>query len=280
MDAIEICFRKWIAEGLAGSFIRKYARRNRQFCRSVTVYDLVQSRFDAREFGSDPIPLSAADREELRLKKMLYPFPNKRLQVPVGDRSFVGVAAVRMTAATVLRMVLLRKAVDAAQSSDYVRLTHAFRGWYWWGQQEDADRLNYYTAVLDEFWYPVWWKRTFYPMWERWTFAAVVRRVERMVCRLDAERVRGATRQWVFNLWCTVCSAKIAAIAEAASDAAKAVAADAAKAAVDAARTAECAAMKEAVAEATAAATRADRVAFLKRYGIISDESAARMMGM
>ena len=105
-------------------------------------------------------------------------------------------------------------------------------------------------------------------MWERWTFAAVVRRVERMVCRLDAERVRGATRQWVFNLWCTVCSAKIAAIAEAASDAAKAVAADAAKTAVDAARTTECAAMKEAVAEAAAAVTQADRVAFLERYGV------------
>ena len=93
-------------------------------------------------------------------------------------------------------------------------------------------------------------------------------------------QIRGATRQWVFNLWCTVCTAKIAAVAKAASDAAKTVAADVAKTAVDAARTAECAAMKEAVAEATAAATRADRVAFLKRYGIISDESAARMMGM
>ena len=76
--------------------------------------DLVQSRFDASEFGSDPIPLSKADKAELKLTKMLYPYPNRRLKVPVDDRSFVGVAALRMTAATVLRMVLLRKAVDVA----------------------------------------------------------------------------------------------------------------------------------------------------------------------
>ena len=261
MDAIKICFRKWVSEGLAGGFIRKYARRDRQFCRSVSVYDLVQSSFDAREFGSDPIPLTEADQAELKSGGGLYPFPNKRLQVPVGDRSFVGVAAVRMTAATVLRMVLLRKAVDAAQSSDYVRLTHAFRGWYWWGQQEGADRLNYYTAVLDEFWYPVWWKRTFYPMWERWTFAAVVRRVERMVCRLDAERVRGATRQWLSNLceWGQMQlrkqqkAAKVKEAAEAAG-----AAAEAARTTADAVRTAACATMVEAVAKATAV-TRADR---------------------
>ena len=148
MDAIEICFRKWIAEGLAGSFIRKYARRDRQFCRSVTIYDLVQSRFDAREFGSDPIPLTEADQAELKLGGGLYPFPNKRLKVPVSDRSFVGVAAVRMTAATVLRMVLLRKAVDAAQGSDYVRLTHAFIGWCRFTQYTVVDRKAYNMHLL------------------------------------------------------------------------------------------------------------------------------------
>ena len=211
------------------------------------------------ETGTDPFPFTQADQTELKLTGGLYPF--SRLEVSVDDRSFVGVAAVRMTVATVLRMVLLRKAVDAAQSSDYVRLTHAFRGWYWWGQQEGADRLNYYTAVLDEFWYPVWWKRTFYPMWERWTFAAVVRRVERMVCRLDAERVRGATRQWLSNLceWGQMQlrkqqkAAKVKEAAEAAG-----AAAEAARTAADAVRTAACATMVEAVAKATAV-TRADR---------------------
>ena len=73
--------------------------------------------FDAREFGSDQIPLSKADKAELKLTKMLYLYPNRRLKAPVDDRSFVGVAALRMTAVTVLRMVLLRKAIDVAQSS-------------------------------------------------------------------------------------------------------------------------------------------------------------------
>ena len=41
-----------------------------------------------------------------------------------------------MSAATVLRMVLLRRAADAAQSSTYVRLMHAPKGWHWWSQEE------------------------------------------------------------------------------------------------------------------------------------------------
>ena len=81
------------------------------------------------ETWTDPFPFTEADQAELKLTKMLYPYPNRRLKVPVNDRNFVGVAALRMTAATVLRMALLRKAVDAAQGSDYVRLTHAFKGW-------------------------------------------------------------------------------------------------------------------------------------------------------
>ena len=83
----------------------------------------------------------------------------------------------------------------------------------------------------------------------------VVRRVERMVCRLDAERVRGATRQWLSNLWGQMRlrkQRKAAKVKEAAE------AAGAAKAAADAARTAACATMVEAVAKATAV-TRADR---------------------
>merc|ERR1712166_1573955 len=73
--------------------------------------------------------------------------------------------------------------------------------------------------------------------------------LERVVVRLT---IRGATRQWVFNLWCSVCSAKIAAVAKAASDEEATMKEAVAKAAADAARAAACAAMKEAVAEATA----------------------------
>ena len=75
---------------------------------------------------------------------MPYPYPNMRLEVPSDNRSFVGVAALRMSAATVLRMRLLRKAADVAQSSthDHVRLTHAFKEWHWWSQAESKFRLD------------------------------------------------------------------------------------------------------------------------------------------
>ena len=96
MDAIKLCFQKWVGGGLAGWFIRKYARRNRQFCRSPTVGERVQA---VMETGTDPFPLTEADRAELKLDRMLYPFPNRRLKVPVNDRNFVGAAALRMTAA-------------------------------------------------------------------------------------------------------------------------------------------------------------------------------------
>ena len=66
--------------------------------------------------------------------------------------------------------------------------------------------------------------------WRQWKFWMGVHRAEGTLRRLGMERIRGATRQWVFNLWCSVCSAKIAAVAKAASD--------------------EEATMKEAVAEA------------------------------
>ena len=37
MDVIRRCFQKWVGGGLAGWFVRNYARRDRQFCRSPTV---------------------------------------------------------------------------------------------------------------------------------------------------------------------------------------------------------------------------------------------------
>ena len=42
-------------------------------------------------------PFTEADQAELKLTEMLYPYPNRRLKVPMDDRSFVGVAALRMT---------------------------------------------------------------------------------------------------------------------------------------------------------------------------------------
>ena len=94
MDVVKLRFQKWSGGGLAGWFIRNYARRNRQFCRSPTVGERVQAVF---ETGTDPFPLTEADQAVLELTGGLYPFPNRRLQVPVDDRSFVGVAALRMS---------------------------------------------------------------------------------------------------------------------------------------------------------------------------------------
>ena len=125
------------------------------------MYDLVQSRFDASEFGSDLIPLSRTDRAELKLTGGLYPFPNRRLKVPVGDRSFVGVADVRMTAATVLRMVLLRKAAEVVQSSAYVRTKCAFKGWFWFVRRTLEGRQGYYTGVLQGIFHSLWWEWAF-----------------------------------------------------------------------------------------------------------------------
>jgi hypothetical protein len=50
--------------------------------------------------------------------------------------------------------------------------------------------------------------------WRQWKFWSGVHKAEKVLRDFGVESLRGATRQWVFNLWCTVCSATIAAIAE------------------------------------------------------------------
>jgi hypothetical protein len=119
------------------------------------------------ETGTDPFPLTEADQAELKLTGGLYPYPNRRLEVSMDDRTFVGVAALRMSAATVLRMVLLRKTVETAPSSGYVRLKCAFEGWFWWSQEELKLRLDLQIDVLDDLLYPRWWDWTFNPLWRR-----------------------------------------------------------------------------------------------------------------
>ena len=198
VGVVKLCFQKWVGGGLAGWFVRNYARRGRQFCRSPTVDERVQA---VLETGTDPFPFTQADQAELKLTGGLYPFPNRRLEVSVDDRSFVGVAALRMTAATVLRMVLLRKAVDVAQSSGCVRLKCAFEAWFWFVRRTLAERQGYYTGVLQGIFHSLWWEWAFCHLWRRWAFSVRVRRVGRMVRKWDAERVGGATRQWLSN-WC------------------------------------------------------------------------------
>jgi hypothetical protein len=246
VGVVKLCFQKWVGGGLAGWFVRNYARRGRQFCRSPTVDERVQA---VLETGTDPFPFTQADQAELKLTGGLYPFPNRRLEVSVDDRSFVGVAALRMSAATVLRMVLLRKAVEAAQSSVYVRLKCAFEGWFWWSQEESELRLDWQTGVLHNLLYPRWWDWTFYPLWRRWTFSVGVRRAERMLCKWGAERVGGATRQWLSN-WCS----------EFEEAAMKAIAAERAAEAVKVKAVAMAKAMGAVKAKVTKEWTRADRM--------------------
>ena len=63
----------------------------------MTAGERVQACRDVQKFGTDLIPLTNADRAMLKLNGMLYPCPNRRLKVSVDDRSFVRVAALRMT---------------------------------------------------------------------------------------------------------------------------------------------------------------------------------------
>ena len=119
--------------------------------------------------------------------------------------------------------------------------------------------------------------------WRQWKFWMGVHRAEETLRRFGMERIRGATRQWVFNLWCSVCSARIAAIAKAASDeeatmqeaVAKAattieattkIAADAAKAAADAAEAAAVAKAAEVIKAKAARAIAGARARECKCY--------------
>ena len=109
-----------------------------------------------------------------------------------------------------------------------------------------SDRIWHGCAVRDllmmvEFWeLGVAWRQ-----WKFWISMGVHRAEETLgLRRFGMERIRGATRQWVFNLWCPVCSAKIAAIVKAASD--------------------EEATMKEAVAKAAVAVEKEGYITILK----------------
>ena len=186
--------------------------------------------------------------------------------VPVADVPVTECGAVVQSAASVLRAVMLFKGLETFVQLSVLRaMGRAVDGFFGRWQAHQSRRFRR-EELMEDFVIQLycgiermafkcmvermvaWWARSL-------MLIKVVGKLERVAVGLT---IRGATRQWVFNLWCTVCSAKIAAVAKAASDAAKTVAADVAKTAADAAKTAACAAMVEAVAKATAV-TRADR---------------------
>jgi hypothetical protein len=89
--------------------------------------------------------------------------------------------------------------------------------------------------------------------WRQWKFWSGVHKAEKVLRDFGVKSLRCATRQWVFNLWCTVCSATIAAIAKATAD-------EEAALEVAAAETEKMAAMVEAAADRGAAMCRCMRV--------------------
>ena len=110
----------------------------------------------------------------------------------------------------------------------FIGLKRPFQLWNRWCRNAVSDRIWCGCAVRDILVLVEFWELGM--AWRQWKFWMGVHRAEEVLRRFGVERIRGATRQWVFNLWCSVCSAKIAAVAKAASD--------------------EEATMKEAVAEA------------------------------
>ena len=128
----------------------------------------------------------------------------------------VQVAAARHSAATVLRTVLLYRAVKVAQCSisDLTYLKDSFGGWLWCAKRDIRNRIRDIRWLCDIV------MRRVYNMevgmaWRQWKFWSGVHKAEKVLRDFGVESLRGATRQWVFNLWCTVCSATIAAIAKA-----------------------------------------------------------------
>ena len=127
----------------------------------------------------------------------------------------VQVAAARHCAATVLRTVLLYRAVKVAQCSisDLTYLKDSFGGWLWCAKRDIRNMMRDIRWLCDIV------MRRVYNMevgmaWRQWKFWSGVHKAEKVLRDFGVESLRGATRQWVFNLWCTVCSATIAAIAE------------------------------------------------------------------
>ena len=136
IDVVKLCFQKWVGGGLAGWFIKQYARRFAQFCRDVDArrergWDLmerggVSMRYD--EYHAWMNIGKWVDSRDLPAGNL---FSQWVRALPKGERQDVQVAAARQSAATVLRTVLLYRAIEVAQESDLTYLKGSFEGWLW-----------------------------------------------------------------------------------------------------------------------------------------------------
>jgi hypothetical protein len=120
--------------------------------------------------------------------------------LPKGECQDVQVAAARQSAATVLRTVLLYRAVEVAQDSDLTYLKGSFESWLWRAKRDIQIRIQdiewLCVGVLRDL---LGWELE--NAWRQWKFWMGVHRVEKILRRLEMEQLRGATRQWFEGLY-------------------------------------------------------------------------------
>ena len=197
MDAIRLCFQKWVGGGLAGWFIRKYARRFANFCRDVRFEFLpCEQSWSLRARGGASILEKWVDQRDLPTGNLFRQWFNAP---PKDEFHAVQVAVARQSAATVLRAVLLYRAVEVAQDSDLAYLKGSFQGWRVftsWRIRIRVQEIEWLCVrVMRDLQH---WELE--SAWRQWKFWMGVHRAEKVLCNFRMEQIRGATRQWVFNL--------------------------------------------------------------------------------
>jgi hypothetical protein len=197
---LRICFQKWVGGGLAGWFIRNYARRFTQFCRDVSTRR--EKGWDVLERGGVSMRRAEyhtwmnigkwVDERDLAAGNLFRQWISA---LPKGECRNVQVAATRQSAATVLRTVLLYRAVEVAQDSDLTYLKGSFEGWLWRAKRDIQIRIQdiewLCVGVMRDLF--IW---EFQKAWRRWRLWVGVHRAEKVLRRLEMGQLRGAIRQW------------------------------------------------------------------------------------
>ena len=197
---LRICFQKWVGGGLAGWFIRNYARRFTQFCRDVSTRR--EKGWDVLERGGVSMRRAEyhtwmnigkwVDERDLAAGNLFRQWISA---LPKGECHNVQVAATRQSAATVLRTVLLYRAVEVAQDSDLTYLKGSFEGWLWRAKRDIQIRIQdiewLCVGVMRDLF--IW---EFQKAWRRWRLWVGVHRAEKVLRRLEMGQLRGAIRQW------------------------------------------------------------------------------------
>ena len=196
---------EWRKQMLAGWFIKQYARRFAQFCRDVNArrergWDLmerggVSMRYD--EYHAWMNIGKWVDSRDLPAGNL---FSQWVRALPKGERQDVQVAAARQSAATVLRTVLLYRAIEVAQESDLTYLKGSFEDWLWRTKRDIQIRVQdiewLCVGVMRDL--SIWELEN---AWRQWKFWMGVHRVEEILRSREIVQLRGATRQWYGGLY-------------------------------------------------------------------------------